>query len=42
MKSVYVEGLQPDQPVQSLFLVREKEIRTSPNTGKSWLHLELD
>jgi 3'-5' exoribonuclease len=41
MKSAYVADLQADQPVNSLFLVREKEIRTSPNTGKSWLQLEL-
>ena len=24
-----------------LFLVRDKEVRTSPRTGKSWLQLEL-
>jgi 3'-5' exoribonuclease len=41
MKSAYVADLHADQPVNSLFLVREKEIRTSPNTGKSWLQLEL-
>jgi 3'-5' exoribonuclease len=41
MKTAYIADLQPDQTVTCLFLVRQKEIRTSPNTGKSWLHLEL-
>jgi 3'-5' exoribonuclease len=41
MKSAYVADLQPDQAVSSLFLVRDKEIRTSSATGKSWLQLEL-
>jgi 3'-5' exoribonuclease len=41
MKSVYVSGLQDGQAVTSLFLVREKEIRTSARTGSSWLQLEL-
>ncbi len=41
MKSLYIADLKPDQPVSSLFLVREKEIRTSPRTGTEWLQLEL-
>jgi 3'-5' exoribonuclease len=41
MKSSYVSSLQDGQAVTSLFLVREKEIRTSPRTGSSWLQLEL-
>lgn len=41
MKSHYVSGLQDGQAVTCSFLVREKEIRTSPRTGTSWLHLEL-
>jgi 3'-5' exoribonuclease len=41
MKSHYVSGLQEGQALSSLFLVREKEIRTSARTGASWLQLEL-
>lgn len=41
MKTHYVSDLQDGQAVASLFLVREKEIRTSARTGTSWLHLEL-
>lgn len=41
MKQVYVTDLQDGQLVLSLFLVREKEIRTSQRTGTSWLHLDL-
>jgi 3'-5' exoribonuclease len=41
MKSHYVSDLADGQAVASLFLVREKEIRTSPRTGKSWLQLQL-
>jgi 3'-5' exoribonuclease len=41
VKTAYVADLQPDQAVSTLFLVRVKEIRTSANTGKSWLQLEL-
>jgi len=41
MKSHYVSGLQEGQVFSSLFLVREKEIRTSARTGSSWLQLEL-
>ncbi|MGH9701730.1 MAG: OB-fold nucleic acid binding domain-containing protein, partial [Candidatus Acidiferrales bacterium] len=41
MKAAYVADLQPDQAVTTLFLVRDKEIRTSTATGKSWLQLEL-
>ena len=41
MKTGYVAELQDGQAVATFFLVREKEIRTSTNTGKSWLHLSL-
>jgi len=41
MKSHYVSGLQEGQAFSSLFLVREKEVRTSQRTGTSWLQLEL-
>lgn len=41
MKAAYVADLQPDQAISTLMLVRVKEIRTSANTGKSWLQLEL-
>lgn len=41
MKSAFVAELQDGQVVASLFLVREKEIRTSANSGKSWLRLAL-
>lgn len=41
MKTHYVSDLKDGQAVASLFLVREKEIRTSPRTGTSWLQLEL-
>lgn len=41
MKPVFVAELQDGQVVASFFLVREKEIRTSSYTGKSWLHLSL-
>ncbi len=41
MKSQFVTGLQEGQVVTSLFLVRDKEIRTSARTGKSWLELDL-
>jgi 3'-5' exoribonuclease len=41
MKSLYVVDLQPDQLVTSLFLVRDKEIRSSARTGAEWLQLEL-
>jgi 3'-5' exoribonuclease len=41
MKPLYVADLKDGQIVVSLFLVREKEIRTSARTGTSWLHLDL-
>ncbi|HTZ99106.1 MAG TPA: HD domain-containing protein [Candidatus Aquilonibacter sp.] len=41
MKSHFVTDLADGQLVASLFLVREKEVRTSQRTGTSWLHLEL-
>jgi 3'-5' exoribonuclease len=41
MKTGFVRDLADGQSVVSLFLVREKEVRTSPRTGKSWLQLSL-
>ena len=41
MKSHFIVDLTDGQMVASLFLVREKEIRTSLRTGKSWLELSL-
>jgi|SRR5579875_550565 len=44
MKAGYVSEFrkgQKDQPVDSLLLVREKEIRTSAKTGKPYLRLSL-
>jgi 3'-5' exoribonuclease len=41
MKAHFVVDLSDGQVVVSHFLVREKEVRTSVRTGKSWLHLEL-
>ncbi|HTZ73806.1 MAG TPA: HD domain-containing protein [Candidatus Aquilonibacter sp.] len=41
MKTGFVRDLADGQAVVSLFLVREKEVRTSPRTGKSWLQLSL-
>lgn len=41
MKTNYVADLQDGQAFSTLFLVREKEIRTSARTGSSWLQLEL-
>lgn len=41
MKTQYVADLADGQSVSSLYLVREKEIRTSARTGKSWLELSL-
>lgn len=41
MKPHYVADLVEGQIVSSLYLVREKEIRTSARTGKSWLELNL-
>lgn len=41
MKSDFIVDLADGQMVASLFLVREKEIRTSVRTGKSWLELSL-
>jgi 3'-5' exoribonuclease len=41
MKSQYITDLADGQVAASLFLVREKEIRTSARTGKSWLELSL-
>jgi 3'-5' exoribonuclease len=40
MKTVFVADLKSGQPVTSLFLVRDKEIRSSAS-GKAWLQLEL-
>jgi 3'-5' exoribonuclease len=36
-----VKGLEPDQAVSGVFQLREKEVRNSPRTGKSWLHVVL-
>ncbi|MGH9689871.1 MAG: 3'-5' exoribonuclease YhaM family protein [Candidatus Acidiferrales bacterium] len=41
MKSHFVVDLADGQSFASLFLVREKEVRTSVRTGASWLQLEL-
>jgi 3'-5' exoribonuclease len=41
MKSNFIVDLADGQMVASLFLVREKEIRTSVRSGKSWLELRL-
>jgi 3'-5' exoribonuclease len=41
MKSHFISGLVDGQAFTSPFLVREKEIRTSVRTGKSWLELSL-
>ena len=41
MKSFYVSDLKDGQPVETLFLVCEKEIRTSLRANTSWLQLEL-
>ncbi|MFY9530110.1 MAG: HD domain-containing protein [Candidatus Acidiferrales bacterium] len=41
MKSCFVADLKDGQAISSLFLVREKEIRNSPRTGRSWLQLDL-
>jgi len=41
MKTHYVADLQEGQALTAHFLVLEKEIRTSPRTGTSWLQLEL-
>ena len=41
MKTHYICDLQDGQGVASLFLVREKEVRTSSRSGKSWLELDL-
>jgi 3'-5' exoribonuclease len=41
MKSGFVVDLKDGMVVTSLFLVREKEVRSSPRTGKSWLQLGL-
>ena len=41
MKPQFIAGLADGQIVSSLFLVREKEIRTSLRSGKSWLELNL-
>jgi len=41
MKPQFIASLADGQVVSSLFLVREKEIRTSVRSGKSWLELSL-
>jgi 3'-5' exoribonuclease len=41
MKPHYVCDLQDGQALTCTFLVRNKEVRSSPRTGKSWLELAL-
>ena len=41
MKSPYVSELKDGQAVEGLFLVCEKEIRTSVRSNNSWLQLQL-
>ncbi len=41
MKSQFIADLRDGQAVAATFLVRSKEIRTSPRTSRSWLQLEL-
>jgi 3'-5' exoribonuclease len=41
MKPLYVADLKDGQSVEALFLVCEKEVRTSVRTNTSWLQLEL-
>jgi 3'-5' exoribonuclease len=41
MKLLYVADLKDGQPVETLFLVCDKEIRTSARANTSWLQLEL-
>jgi 3'-5' exoribonuclease len=41
MKPQFIASLADGQIVSSLFLVREKEVRTSVRSGKSWLELSL-
>jgi 3'-5' exoribonuclease len=41
MKSHFITDLADGQLITSLFLVREKEIRSSARTGTAWLQLEL-
>lgn len=41
MKTQFIADLRDGQAVTSTFLVRSKEIRTSPRTSRSWLQLEL-
>jgi 3'-5' exoribonuclease len=40
-KTGFVRELADGQAVATQFMVRDKEIRTSPRTGKSWLQLSL-
>jgi 3'-5' exoribonuclease len=41
VKTHFICDLQDGQGVATLFLVREKEVRTSSRSGKSWLELDL-
>ncbi len=41
MKTLFISDLRDGQAVAATFLVRSKEIRTSPRTSRSWLQLEL-
>jgi 3'-5' exoribonuclease len=41
VKTQFIADLRDGQAVTATFLVRSKEIRTSPRTSRSWLQLEL-
>jgi len=41
VKTLFISDLRDGQQVAATFLVRSKEIRTSPRTSRSWLQLEL-
>ena len=41
MKTLFISDLRDGQAVAATFLVRSKEIRTSPRTNRSWMQLEL-
>jgi 3'-5' exoribonuclease len=41
MRKQFVVDIKADEEVQSLFLVRDREIRSVPATGKNWLLLTL-
>jgi 3'-5' exoribonuclease len=41
VKTLFISDLRDGQQVAATFLVRSKEIRTSPRTSRSWLQLDL-